>query len=72
MHPAYKQKQRAVRSRGHNTLPNFIGNYFPRRDDPDNEEFYHACMLTLLKPWRDLETDLKPGSQSWKEAFDLF
>ncbi|KAK6977806.1 hypothetical protein R3P38DRAFT_2581092, partial [Favolaschia claudopus] len=64
-HPAYKHKQRAVRSRGHNNLLNFIGKYFPRRDDPDNQEFYFACMLVLLKPWRNLRTDLRTVDQSW-------
>lgn len=29
-------------------------------------------MLTLLKPWRDLRTDLKHPSQTWKEAFNVF
>ena len=29
-------------------------------------------MLTLLKPWRDLQTDLKYPSQTWEEAFNAF
>ncbi|KAK7000802.1 hypothetical protein R3P38DRAFT_2413109, partial [Favolaschia claudopus] len=71
-HPSHKHKQRAVRSHGHNNLPNFISKYFPRRDDPDNKESYFACMLVLLKPWRNLRTDLKSVDQSWSEAFNAF
>ena len=29
-------------------------------------------MLTLLKPWRDLKTDLKSPSQTWADAFREF
>ncbi|KAJ7187074.1 hypothetical protein C8R46DRAFT_810295, partial [Mycena filopes] len=58
--------------RGHNTLPNFIGYQFPRRDDAETRDFYCACMLVLLKPWRNLATDLKSGTQSWSEAFETF
>ncbi|KIL56470.1 hypothetical protein M378DRAFT_47378, partial [Amanita muscaria Koide BX008] len=53
-------------------LPNIVGRYFPRRDDPLIYPFYCACMLMLLKPWRDLHTDLKPPSQSWIDCFHLF
>ncbi|TFK80707.1 hypothetical protein K466DRAFT_503419, partial [Polyporus arcularius HHB13444] len=68
-HPKYGTKQRIVRTKGHNTLPNFIGRYFPRRDDPDIHSFYCASMLALLKPWRDLAADLKAPSETWSEAF---
>lgn len=71
-HPKATQKQRVLRSRGHRNLPNFIGRYFPRRDDPKIYSFYCACMLVLLKPWRDLRTDLKTPTQTWSEAFDAF
>ena len=71
-HPKYTQKLRILRSRGHNQLPNFIGRYFPRADDPDSREFYCACMLLLLKPWRDVRFNLKAPSQSWTTAFDMF
>lgn len=57
---------------GHNTLPNFIGRYFPRSDDPDIYPFYCASMLMLLKPWRDLTADLKDASESWPDAFIRF
>ncbi|OBZ68218.1 hypothetical protein A0H81_11694 [Grifola frondosa] len=63
--------QRVIRSEGHNTLPNFIGQSFPRSDDEDCREFYCACMLMLLSPWRQL-SQLKMESSTWKEAFDIF
>jgi PIF1-like helicase len=71
-HPRFNQKLRIVRSRGHNQLPNFIGRFFPRADDPDIYEFYCACMLLLLKPWRTVEVDLKEPSQSWTDALTSF
>ena len=71
-HPKYKAKQHIVQSQHHNTLPNFIGQYFPHSDDEDQQSFYYASMLTLLKPWRNLQTDLKHPSQMWEEAFNAF
>jgi hypothetical protein len=71
-HPKAKQKQRVLRSRGHRNLPNFVGRYFPRRDDPKIYPFYCACMLLLLKPWRDIQKDLKSQTQTWPEAFSTF
>ncbi|KAJ7331384.1 hypothetical protein DFH08DRAFT_649678, partial [Mycena albidolilacea] len=53
-------------------LPNFIGSPFPRRDDPEIHDFYCAAMLVLLKPWRDLQADLKDPGESWIQAFDTF
>jgi len=70
-HPNHSKKVRVMRSSGHNTLPNFIGRYFPRRDDPTIYTFYCACMLMLLKPWRDV-IDLKSSVQTWEEAFKDF
>ena len=71
-HPKSKCKQRIVRSKHHNNLPSFIGRYFPRRDDPDVYPFSCASMLMLLKPWRNVKTDLKSPSQSWESAFETF
>ena len=71
-HPKYKSKYHIMWDRKHNTLPNFIGRYFPSRDDDDQRSFYYASMLTLLKPWRDLRTNLKYPSQTWEEAFNVF
>ena len=71
-HPKAEKKQQKFRSRGHHNLPNFIGQYFPRRDDPKTYLFYCACMLLLLKPWRDIGQDLKGPSQTWSKAFESF
>jgi hypothetical protein len=71
-HPKHGIKQRIIRSQGHNTLPNFIGRYFPRRDDPAIYPFYCASMLLLLKPWRNIATDLKSPEQTWQSAFEEF
>ena len=70
-HPKYPQKLRVKRTCGHNQLPNFIGRFSPRSDDPDIRDFYCASMLPLLKPWREV-TDLKLPSQTWSQAFDSF
>ncbi|KAI5981221.1 hypothetical protein EDD15DRAFT_2380050 [Pisolithus albus] len=62
-----------VRRQGHNTLPNFVGlSYFPRNDDPENRTFYCASILLLLKPWPNVEGDLKAPPQSWESAFGEF
>ncbi|KIN95737.1 hypothetical protein M404DRAFT_49684, partial [Pisolithus tinctorius Marx 270] len=61
-----------MRSLHHNTLPNFIGQYFPSRDDEDQQSFYYASVLMLLKPWRNLQIDLKDPSETWEEAFNAF
>ncbi|CAK5284216.1 unnamed protein product [Mycena citricolor] len=71
-HPSHSQKHRIIRLNTHNTLPNFIGPWFPRRDDDEKADFYHACMLMLLKPWRILQEDLKTGGQTWATAFEDF
>ena len=65
-------QQRIVWSQRHNTLPNFISQYFPCSDDEDQQSFYYASMFMLLKPWRNLQTDLKHPSQTWEEAFNAF
>ncbi|KAI6100727.1 hypothetical protein EDD16DRAFT_1496358, partial [Pisolithus croceorrhizus] len=53
-------------------LPNFIGRYFPSREDPDQYAFYCASMLLLLKPWHDIASDLKTPSQTWESALQMF
>ncbi|KAI6017794.1 hypothetical protein BKA83DRAFT_4496959 [Pisolithus microcarpus] len=72
LHPNSSCKQHVKHAAGHNNLPNFIGQCFPRQDVTDNYSFYCACMLMLLKPWRSLATDLKRPLQSWESAFDEF
>ena len=64
-------KCRVVRSVGHETMPNFVGEWFPRRGVPELQQFYHASMLALLKPWRDIG-DIKAGHETFMEAFDHF
>ena len=71
-HPKQGIVQRILQRPGHNNLPNFIGHYFPRRDDTETQDLYYASMLMLLKPWRNIVTDLKDTEQTWKEAFHLF
>lgn len=71
-HPKHTSKQRIRRTQGHNNLPNFVGRYFPRSDDPEARSFFCASMLVLLKPWRDLRADLRLPSETWSDAFDRF
>ena len=71
-HPNATSRCRLIRLHGHNNLPNFVGRRFPRRDDTDVHNFYCASMLMLLKPWRDISTDLKLPEQTWSDAFDQF
>ena len=71
-HVKSQTRQRVVRGLGHNNLPNFIGRYFPPRDDPDQFPYYCASMLMLLKPWRKMETDLKEAGLTWEETFAKF
>ena len=71
-HPKSGTIHRVIRSLGHRNLPNFVGRWFPRNDDEATHDFYCACMLTLLKPWRDLTTDLKSSTESWATAFETF
>ena len=71
-HPKHGMVQRVMRSFGHNNLPNIIGRFFLRRDDQETYSFYCASMLMLLKPWRNIEDDLKSPTQTWESAFDEF
>jgi PIF1-like helicase len=71
-HPKSRTHQRVIRPAGHRNLPNFIGRSFPRQDDSNIEDFYYACILTLLNPWRNLSTDLKEREESWRSAYERF
>ena len=71
-HPKSGTVQRVIRSPGHRNLPNFLGRWFPRNNDEEIYDFYCACVLMLLKPWRNLATDLKPSTESWTTAFETF
>lgn len=70
-HPKHEIKRRIVRREGHNTLPNIVGPYFPRNNDPMQRPFYCASMLALLKPWRELR-DLKLPDDTSESTFDQF
>lgn len=71
-HPRAKSHRRVMRPADHRNLPEFIGQYFPRADDPATREFYCASMLLLLKPWRDVRNDLRGVDETWQSAFDNF
>lgn len=62
---------RIVRSEGHETLPRFIGSWFPRdnSENPVDKELYCASMLLLLEPWNTI-TDLKREGEDFTTAFD--
>ncbi|KAG2743252.1 hypothetical protein P692DRAFT_20821637 [Suillus brevipes Sb2] len=40
--------RRVIRSKGHSTLPNIVGPFFPRPNDPTCRTLYCASMLALL------------------------
>ena len=71
-HPKSENVHRIIRAQGHRNLPNFLGRWLPRNDDEKTYDFYCAYMLMLLKPWRDLQADLKSPSESWTAAFEAF
>ncbi|KAJ3521770.1 hypothetical protein NMY22_g12176 [Coprinellus aureogranulatus] len=59
---------RIRRAANHETLPRYIGRWFPRANDPATHELYCASMLLLLKPWRTL-ADLKAEEDTFYQAF---
>jgi hypothetical protein len=62
---------RVLQSEGHETIPRFTGEWFPRRDDPQNFPLYCATILAVFKPWRTL-IDLKRDDESFAHAFQIF
>jgi len=67
-------KNRSIRIRrtaGHETLPRFVGRWFPRNDEPVSRELYCASMLLLLSPWRNLR-DLKGPMETFSDSFGRF
>jgi len=70
-HPKTDSHRRVFRINGHNTLPHIQGPWFPRHDDIASHEYYCACMLALLKPWRR-RADLIGESGDWTTAFQMF
>lgn len=71
-HPKCSTHVRIRRPENHNFLPNVVGPWFPRRDGEETTRpFYHASMLALLKPWRDLR-ELKDDDENWEDQFNFF
>lgn len=66
-----KGRCRVFRTPGHETLPHFMGGWFPRNDNPRERELYCASILALLKPWSDL-SGLKTDIETFEQAFELF
>lgn len=61
---------RIIRTAGHETMPYFPGQWFPKREG-EGSLFYQASMLALFKPWYSTK-DLKQEDESWGDAFDSF
>ncbi|KIO04732.1 hypothetical protein M404DRAFT_25843 [Pisolithus tinctorius Marx 270] len=68
-HPKAQSHCRVCRAKGHNTLPQIVGPWLPHHDDSSTYDFYCACMLALLKPWR-IGAGLKSSDEGWSEAFE--
>ena len=62
---------RIIRSAGHETIPYFPGEWFPKQVEEDNNGLFEAYMLALLKPWRSV-SDLKHADQTFREAYNDF
>ncbi|KAF8221468.1 hypothetical protein L208DRAFT_1382250 [Tricholoma matsutake] len=69
-----------IYSQGHETLPNFIGQWFPQDfigqwfpqdNDSQLQELHAACMLGLLKPWQTLR-ELKEHHETFPHALHRF
>ncbi|KAJ7431847.1 hypothetical protein B0H11DRAFT_1941243 [Mycena galericulata] len=59
---------RVLRSKNLETLPHFIGTWFPRATAG---EYYYAHILALLRPWRDLRELVGPDG-TFQSAYDEF
>jgi hypothetical protein len=62
---------RITRTLGHERMPDFVGVWFPRKDDTDTYPLYCASMLALLVPWRHL-ADLRTPDGSFVTPFEAF
>ena len=69
-HPKHSTWRRVIRTAGHNILPDIVGPFFPRHDDPSTEDLYFASVLALLQPWRHLE-EIKEVD-SFRAAYEAF
>ena len=71
-HPRSKTHYCIHRSENHNSLPNIVGPWLPRRDgEDDSKPYYYASMLAFLKPWRNLH-QLKSYEETWETAYNLY
>lgn len=68
-HPMYERTYRVIRPENHKTLIDVVGKFFPRPNDETRPDYFKACMIALLKPWRSLHS-LKEDKQTWTDAFD--
>ena len=62
---------RIQRSKGHETLPRFVGKWFSRSDTESEKDMHKASMLMLLKPWRNLQ-ELKDNMETFEDAYNRF
>ena len=62
---------RVVKAPGHETMPNFIGTWFPRNNNADCKEMYCAMMLAMFSPWRTF-LEIKRGHPTFEARFDEF
>ena len=69
-HPYHTSRQRVLCPELHNNLINFVGPWFPRRNDADGEDVYYASMVMLFRPWCNIRSDLKGTDKTWKQAFE--
>lgn len=65
------ERHRVRRPPNHEQLPRVAGHWFPPNNEPARYEFYAACMLLLLKPWRSLD-DLRSGFPDFASSLREF
>ncbi|KAJ3574918.1 hypothetical protein NP233_g1427 [Leucocoprinus birnbaumii] len=66
-----RSRVRVMRRDGHETMPNFVGKWFPRNDSPEERELYCSMILAVFRPWRRL-CDLKGQFPTFDAAFNDF
>ncbi len=67
----HQLKTQVVRQGQHETLPDFIGGWFPNRKISAERELYAACVLVFFKPWHLLSDILEPN-QVFEQTLDDF
>ncbi|KIK81356.1 hypothetical protein PAXRUDRAFT_35889 [Paxillus rubicundulus Ve08.2h10] len=55
-HPCSHTHCQVIWCKGHNTLTNIVGPWFPHCNDPTTHDLYCASMLALLTPWQEIST----------------